>query len=353
MSQPPTTKDEEEIPPPQRPPSPPIHTTFATRGVHPPTFSAFKPRDYRMPSSQSMTHVAWNCDGKKLAAVGIDKSTRVWSPEKSMESRAATVFSGGHSDDVDYISWNPTHPELFCTSSQKDRRIVFWDARQSRYIQQCPLKVSPVSTSYSPDGCSILYASAGHQLFFMTLGKTGEETKEEWHLSERDAIGSTAIFNHLGDGVVITHHSEHTLRVVDYPSLTIRESPAAHVGGCVALALDPRGRYLASGGYDSIVNMFDLNDWICARTITSCEHSINALSFSHDGEYLAIANSGSYIDICATETGAPLHRVPALAPSPTVTWHPSKYVVAYCGQTKIREGGPPPVAVISMFGLLE
>jgi len=301
-----------------------------------------------------MTHVAWNCDGKKLAAVGIDKSTRIWSPEKSMESRAATLFSGGHSDDVDYISWNPTHPELFCTSGQKDRRIVFWDARQSRCIQQCQMKVSPVQTSYSPDGRSLLYASAGHQLFFMTLGgKMGDETKEEWYPSERDAIGSTAIFNHLGDGVVITHHSEHTLRVMDYPSLTIRESPAAHVGGCVALALDPRGRYLASGGYDSIVNMFDLNDWICARTITSCEHSINSLSFSHDGEYLAIANAGPYVDICATETGAPLHRVPALAPSPTVTWHPSKHVVAYCGQTKIKEGGPPPVAVVSMFGLLE
>lgn len=94
-----------------------------------------------------MTHVAWNCDGKKLAAVGIDKVTRVWMPEKSvrrfpymfyekltwstqMEPRAATTFTGGHSDDVDYVAWNPTHPELFCTSSQKDRRIVFWDARR-------------------------------------------------------------------------------------------------------------------------------------------------------------------------------------------------------------------------------
>ncbi len=84
-------------------------------------------------------------------------------------------------------------------------------------------------------------------------------------------VGSTALFNHVGDGIVISHHTEHTLRVIDYPSLTVRESPAAHVGGCVALALDPRGRYLASGGLDSIINMFDLNDWICARTITICE----------------------------------------------------------------------------------
>ena len=52
--------------------------------MKPPTFSAFKPRDYRISSAQSMTHVAWNCDGKKLAAVGIDKSTRIWSPEKSV-----------------------------------------------------------------------------------------------------------------------------------------------------------------------------------------------------------------------------------------------------------------------------
>ncbi|KAF8639886.1 hypothetical protein AX17_001139 [Amanita inopinata Kibby_2008] len=348
-------KDEiEEVPPPEPPPSPPSYTTFAARGVHPPTFSAFKPRDYRLPSQQTMTHVAWNCDGKKLSAVGIDKITRVWTPEKSMEFRSASTYSGGHSDDVDYMSWNPSHPELFCTSSSRDKRIVFWDARQSRHTQQCLLKNSPVQTCYSPDGRSLLYTSAGHQLFYLTLGKEGEETKETWRLSDREPVaGSTAIFNHAGDGILLTHNSEHAIRVVDFPNLAVRESPAAHVGGCVALALDPRGRYLASGGHDSIVNLFDLADWICTKTIISCEHSINALSFSHDGEYLAIASAGLYIDICATETGMPLHRVPALAASPTVTWHPSKYVIAYCGQTKIREGGPPPVAVISMFGLLE
>ena len=107
-----------------------------------------------------MTHVAWSCDGKRLAAVGIDKATRVWAPETSvslrarciiytppsrraqMEYRAATHFSGGHSDDVDHVSWNPTHPELFCTSSQRDRRIVFWDARRKGLVAPSSLALT-------------------------------------------------------------------------------------------------------------------------------------------------------------------------------------------------------------------
>ncbi|KAF4601393.1 hypothetical protein EYR38_006046 [Pleurotus pulmonarius] len=311
-----TSKDEDEVPPPQRPPSPPPHMAFSARGLIPPNFASFKPRDYRMQQSHPVTHVAWSCDGKKFAAVGLDKSTRVWNPEKSMELRAATLYSGAHSDDVDYISWNPAHPELFCTSSQKDRRIVFWDARQSRSVQSVSLKVSPQQTSYAPDGRTLLYTSAGHQLWFMTLS-----TKEQWQMSDKEPMtGSTAMFNHMGDGVIITHHSEHSIRVIDYPSMAVRETPAAHVGGCVAVALDPRGRYLASGGIDSIVNMFDLSEWICARTITSCEHAINALSFSHDGEFLAIANTGNYIDIVRGSVISVAQLRPLIHPShPTMS----------------------------------
>ncbi|KAF4619869.1 hypothetical protein D9613_004992 [Agrocybe pediades] len=354
MSHPSPPKDEDEIPIPERPPSPPLHTTFSVRGIHPPTFSAFKPRDFRVPSSQSMNHVAWSCDGKKLAAVGVDKLTRVWNPEKNPDIRSAQSYSGGHSDDVDYVSWNPTHPELFCTSSQKDRRVVFWDARQSKYTQQCPLRVSPAKTVYAPDGKSLLFISIGHRISYMTFGATGEGSKEEWRSFDREpVVGSSAVFNHAGDGLVVSHSLEHTIRILDYPSMNVLESLAAHVGGCMALAFDPRARYLATGGLDSIVNMVDLNDWVCTRTITVCENNINDLSFSFDGEYLAIASGGNYIDICATETGIPLHRVPALASSPTVAWHPSKYAIAYCGQTKAKEGGPPSTAVVSMFGLLE
>ncbi|RDX53847.1 WD40 repeat-like protein [Lentinus brumalis] len=353
-----TSKDEDEIPPPERPPSPPPHTTFAARGLHAPTFSAFRPRDIRFPSQQSMTHVAWSCDGRKLGAVGIDKVARVWQPEKSMELRSASIFSQGHSEDVDYMAWNPTHPELFCTSSQRDRRIVFWDGRQSRHVQQIQLKFSPMQLNYSPDGKTILYTTTSRMLGALNFGREGDETKDQWHVTSisdpaspgKAVAASTATFNHAGDGIVLTLNSESNLRILSYPGLAFLSSLPAHVAGCQAAALDPRGRYLASGGNDSIVNLFDLSEWLCARTITACDNAVSGLSFSHDGEFIAIASAGNYIDICAVETGMPLHRVPALGPAPTVSWHPSKHVIAYCGQTKIREGGPPPAAWISLFG---
>lgn len=116
-------------------------------------------------------------------------------------------------------------------------------ASESRYTQQCTAKVSPVQTNYSPDGRSLLYTSVGHQLFFLTFGKQTDDSKDAWYNSEKSpVVASTAVFNHVGDGIVLTHHSEHTLRVIDYPSLVLRESSPAHVGGCVAVALDPRGR---------------------------------------------------------------------------------------------------------------
>ncbi|KAG2013163.1 hypothetical protein CC2G_010099 [Coprinopsis cinerea AmutBmut pab1-1] len=439
------TRDEDDVTSFQRPPSPPPHTTFAARGIHPPTFSAFKPRDYRYPSPHSFQHLAWNCDGKKLAVVGIDKAVRIWNPEKSLEPRQASVYSGAHSDDIDHISWNPTHPELFCTSSQRDRRIVFWDARQSRHIQSVPLKFTPSETCYSPNGRHLLCASPNKHTYFLELTRGPDETKETWKCREvppaapaatqnsqsqsqnqnqeqtssnnnsnanangtpapaptvpaapaiptgpaamrdREAStstsgptqnqsqsqsqqpqpqpgtllsipGVTGIFNHTGDGVVTSYPYLNTIFLFDYPACQpfgdeFGQLPA-HVGGCAAFALDPRGTYLATGGTDSIVNLFDTNDWLCTRTITVCEHAINKLSFSHDGEYLAIASDGPYIDIAAVETCQPLHRIPALGPCMSVAWHPSRYVLAYCGQTKSREGGPPPTAVISTFGMLD
>lgn len=66
---------------------------------------------------------------------------------------------------------------------------------ESRYIQQIPLKYSPVQMTYAPDGKSLLYVSGGNQLFFLTYNeidggdakKDGKPVKE-WRTSDGDIV---------------------------------------------------------------------------------------------------------------------------------------------------------------------
>ena len=76
------------------------------------------------------------------------------------------------------------------------RALVHLDSTgrpESRPTQQCPLKVSPTLTNYSPDGKSLLYTSSGHQMFFMTYGKELDIERDSWHHSEKDGVRSQSL----------------------------------------------------------------------------------------------------------------------------------------------------------------
>jgi hypothetical protein len=64
-------------------------------------FAVFELRDIRITSPQSMTHVAWSRDGKKLGAVGIDRITTIFSPGKSVSlSQMLAMTCIGYDDQI-------------------------------------------------------------------------------------------------------------------------------------------------------------------------------------------------------------------------------------------------------------
>src|ERR1700761_8520579 len=41
-----------------------------------------------------------------------------------------------------------------------------------------------------------------------------------------------------------------------------------HTSSCLTTEMSPTGRYLATGGSDSIIALWDTTDWICQRTVS-------------------------------------------------------------------------------------
>lgn len=66
-----------------------------------------------------------------------------------------------------------------------------------------------------------------------------------------------------------------------------------HTSSCLTTELQPSGRYLATGGSDSVIALWDTNDWICQRTLTKMAGPVKSLSeLLFAGLVVTIANAG-------------------------------------------------------------
>jgi THO complex subunit 3 len=54
-----------------------------------------------------------------------------------------------------------------------------------------------------------------------------------------------------------------------------------HTSSCVTAELQPTGRFLATGGTDSIIALWDTTDWICRRTLTKMSGPVRSISKCH------------------------------------------------------------------------
>lgn len=126
---------------------------------------------------------------------------------------------------------------------------------------------------------------------------------------------------------------------MSYPSFNILHTLNAHTSACAAISLAPTGRYLAVGGHDALISLWDTNDWICRRTLSS-ENSgaIRGVSWSFDGRFIcgACDEPGvpvNGLEIFHAQSGDSVYTIPTSgginSGIPAVAWHPSRYWLAY------------------------
>ncbi|KAM7223511.1 THO complex subunit 3 [Rhypophila decipiens] len=286
-------------------------------------------------SHHSLRSIAWNPVGTLIATGAADKTLRVWNPEKP-NVRFSTELKG-HAAGIEKVAFNPVKDAELCSVSS-DGVVKLWDVRTKSCVNEVKGLGHAHSLAWAPDGSSLLVGSKNGGLFEISPSQfsvvsTHKQPVETYQMT----------FCWSGQKVFLPT-SEGKVRILSYPELEpllhlgYDVSPGestefmlkGHTAPCLTVELSPTGRYLATGGADSIISLFDTKDWICQRTVTRMVGPVKSISFTFDGSYVVGGcEEGSGLEVTHTETGKHVFTFKTAGPCEAVAWAPTRYCLAY------------------------
>ena len=152
-------------------------------------------------------------DLQLLSASTNDASVKLWNSENG----EAISELKGHSDDVNVVKWS--NDGMLFGSAGKDKRILFWDIRESKSI-------------------SIL---SGNR--YLDINDISIYTKQ--------TLGSAPI--------IAAGHKDGLITIWDYGRRSVIKEIYEHSGEVRSVSFSPDGKYLLSGSFDSKIKIFDVN----------------------------------------------------------------------------------------------
>lgn len=105
----------------------------------------------------------------------------------------------------------------------------------------------------------------------------------------------------------------------------------AHTNSTNCFCFSSCGRYMATGGSDAVVGIWEIRDMTCVRTVDRLPRPVQSVAFSHDSKILA-SNSidDSKIDIADVETGEQICHLDSMSRYGAIEmeWNPKGYALA-------------------------
>ncbi|KAF7884352.1 uncharacterized protein EAF02_004688 [Botrytis sinoallii] len=298
-------------------------------------FGSLKTQTYNDPGtrgsgSHSLRTISWNPLGSLIATGAADKTLRVWNPERPSVNYSTQLV--GHTAGIEKVAFNPVKDaELASVSS--DGVVKFWDVRTKAVINEVKGLGDAFTLVWHPNGESLIVGNKSDNIYILS------PTQSTPLASHQQPVQTNQIaFCWSGDKIFLTT-GEGRIKILSYPdfkpifNMSFEASQPftlnGHTSSCLSVEMQPTARFLASGGSDSIIALWDTTDWICQRTLIDMVGPIRSISFSFDGSYIVGgSDEGTGLEIAHTETGEHVYTVKG-SPCPVVAWHPNKYTLAY------------------------
>ncbi|ODA76596.1 hypothetical protein RJ55_07866 [Drechmeria coniospora] len=282
----------------------------------------------------SIRSIAWNPPGTLVATGSADKTLRVWNPEKP-NVKFSTELKG-HTSSVEKVAFNPVKDAELCSVSS-DGVVKFWDVRTKACFNEVKGLGDALSLVWAPDGQTLLVGNKDDNVYIISPSQPNPIS------SHQQSVQTNQISFCWGGEKIFLATSDGRTRILTYPTF----EPALHTkrgpgretsefklhgqtSSCSTVELQPSSRYLATGGSDSIISLWDTKDLICQRTISGISGPVRSISFTFDGSFIVGgSDEGSGLEVYHVETGEHVHTFKTAGPSPVVAWAPLRYCLAY------------------------
>ncbi|KAM0664125.1 hypothetical protein ACQRIT_001959 [Beauveria bassiana] len=329
------------------------HRQSLSKDRFPAYFGSLRSQPYSDPNTSrapgannNLRCIAWNPLGTLVATGSSSKTLRVWNPEKA-HVKFSTELKG-HAAPIEKVAFNPTKDAELCSVSS-DGVVKFWDVRTKACFNEVSGLGDAFTLAWAPDGQTLIVGNKADIIHVLSPTSTTPISSHQQPVETNQIAfcwSGTKVFVTTGDG---------RTRILAYPSFTpvlehVVESDggdgddgekdqgrtkrefalSGHTSSCLTVEMQPSARYLATGGSDSVIALWDTTDWLCTRTLTRMTGPVRSLSFTFDGSYIVGgSDEGNGLDVCHVETGELVHKFKTAGSCPVVAWAPTRYCLAY------------------------
>ena len=176
-----------------------------------------------------------------------------------------------------------------------------------------------LATAWSPDG-NLIAAAAGESIYLYS--------PDLQELGRLDAgIWTTSLAFHPQGSWLASGGRDGQIQIWDIQEQRVVMRLAAHKKGVNAVAFSPDGTLLASGGNDAVARLWDPGTGEKLAEMIGGTYAVPSITFSPDGAELAIIN-GELIRIRDVETSRFVHSLRSEGSNYSAAWSPDGNLLA-------------------------